>query len=191
MSTGRGASLFSRFYRPDSAEWGAYLRRWGGFESVGNDVYINPGCVVTDPAYVRLGNNISLSACVLLGHDATVRILENRFGKKFDSVGPITIHDNCLVGHGAIVMPRVTIGPDAIVAAGAVVTKDVPTGSVVGGNPAKVICSIHDLVRRMEQRSAEYPWMSIIQARQGAYDASVEKELVALRVKHFFPDSKP
>ena len=49
------------------------------------------------------------------------------------------IHDNVFLGMGAMIMPGVSIGPNAVVAAGSIVTKDVPPNSVVGGNPARVI----------------------------------------------------
>lgn len=184
--TGRARGLYLRLCRPTSLEWGGFLARWGGFYSVGTDVSINIGCNVTDPAYTRIGSNVALSACTLLGHDASVRILNNRYGKKLDSVGQIDIRDNCFVGHGAIVMPRVTIGPDSIVAAGAVVTKDVPPGVVVGGNPARVICTTLELLQRAEERSNNYPWIDLIRQREGAFDPAIEPELVRRRVAHFY-----
>lgn len=189
--TGKLRGLYRRLCHPTSLEWGAFLSRWGGFYSVGEDVSINIGCNVTDPAYTRIGKNVALSSCTLLGHDASVRILNTRFGKKMDSVGKIDIRDNSFVGHGAIVMPRVTIGPDSIVAAGAVVTKDVPPGVVVGGNPARVICTTEELVRRMEKRSDAYPWIDLIRQREGAFDARIEGELVRMRVAHFYGVTDP
>ena len=187
--TGKAHGLYRRFCRPSSVEWGGFLAKWGGFYSVGEDVSINVGCNVTDPAYTRIGRNVALSACTLLGHDASVRILNNRFDKKLDSVGKVDIRDNSFVGHGAIVMPRITIGPDSIVAAGAVVTKDVPPGVVVGGNPARFICTTDELVQRMEERSSTYPWMDLIRKRNGAYDPFVEPQLKRMRVSHFYGDT--
>lgn len=186
--TGRASGLYLRLCRPSSLEWGSFLARWGNLNRVGQGVSINLGCNITDPAYTRIGSNVALSACTLLGHDAVVRILNERFGKKMDSVGPIDIRDNCFVGHGAIVMPRVTIGPDSIVAAGAVVTRDVPPGVVVGGNPARVICTTEELVARIEARCETYPWMDLIRARDGAFDPALEPILVKMRVQHFFSE---
>jgi acetyltransferase-like isoleucine patch superfamily enzyme len=187
--TGKLRGLYRRLCHPTSLEWGAFMSRWGGFYSLGENVSITFGCNVTDPAYVRIGSNVGLSSCTILGHDASIRILNNRFGKKLDSVGRVDIRDNSFVGHGAIVMPRVTIGPDSIVAAGAVVTKDVPPGVVVGGNPARVICTTEELVRRMEKRSDAYPWIDLIRQREGAFDARIEGDLVRMRVAYFYGGS--
>jgi len=186
--TGCAKGVYRRFCRPTSAEWAEFLAKWGGFNCIGKDVSINIGCNVTDPAYVRIGNNVALSACTLLGHDGVVRILNNRYGKKLDSVGKIDIRDNSFVGHGAIVMPRITIGPDSIVASGAVVTKDVPPGVVVGGNPARIICTTEEMLARIEARSEAYPWIDLIKSREGAYDPALEPVLLKMRVKHFFGD---
>lgn len=157
---------------------------------MGENVSITFGCNITDPAYTRIGNNVGLSVCTLIGHDASVRVINNRYGKRLDSVGYIDIRDNSFVGHGAIVMPRVTIGPDSIVAAGAVVTKDVPPGLVVGGNPARVIGTTQELVERVEERSNQYPWIEMIRKRQGGFDPAIEPELVRMRVTHFFGSEK-
>lgn len=186
ISTGRGRSIYKKFCAPDAFEWAAYLAVWGGLHSVGQCVRISLGCNITDPALVRVGNNVTLTDCTLLGHDGVIRILNTRFNKKLDSVGAIDIRDNCFIGYGAIVMPRVTIGPDSIVAAGAVVTKDVPPGVVVGGNPARIICSTEELVQKMEARCNAYPWIDIIRQRSGAYDPALEPTLTAMRVQHFF-----
>jgi len=186
MKTGRGRSVYKLLCNPDAFEWAKYLASWGGLHSVGEGVRISLGCNITDPALVRIGSNVTLADCTLLGHDGVIRILNVRFDKKLDSVGSIDVRDNCFVGYGAIVMPRVTIGPDSIVAAGSVVTKDVPPGVVVGGNPARIICKIEELVGKIEVRCSAYPWMPIIEQRTGAYDAELEPTLMAMRVKHFF-----
>lgn len=186
ISTGRGRWIYRRLCEPWGEAWANYLARWGGLNSVGQGVRISLGCNITDPALVRIGNNVTLSDCSLFGHDGVIRMLNARFDKKLDSVGAIDIRDNCYIGGRAVIMPRVTIGPDSIVAAGAVVTKDVPPGVVVGGNPARIICTTEELVRKMEERCNAYPWIDIIRQRSGAYDPELEPVLTAMRVRHFF-----
>lgn len=178
--------LYVRVCKPSSLEYATYLKVHGGFYSMGESNSVNVGITVTDPAYLRIGNNCGLSACTLLGHDGSVRILNNAYGKTLDSVGKIDIRDNSFVGHGAIVMPRVTIGPNSIVAAGAVVTSDVEPGTVVGGNPARFICTTEDMVKRIEARSETYPWRDMIKRRKGAFDADMEPELVRMRQDTFY-----
>lgn len=188
LSTGRGSSAYKKFCRPNGRQWGEYMTRWGKFHSVGGNLHVNPGCNITDPALLRLGTNVGLSDCTLIGHDGVVALIEICYGKQLDSVGYIDIRDNSFIGHGAIVMPRVTIGPDAIVAAGSVVTKDVLPGTVVGGNPAKFICTTEDLIKRVEDRCNAYPWIDLIKNRTGSFDPTLEPRLAAERREYFFGD---
>lgn len=69
-------------------------------------------------------------------------------------IGSIEIFDNCFIGANSDILYNVKIGPNSIVAAGSVVTKDVLPGTIVGGNPAKQIGCFEDLIRkrlRLEQ----------------------------------------
>lgn len=52
------------------------------------------------------------------------------------------------IGTGALIMPGVTIGDNSLIAAGSVVTKSIPAGSVAAGNPARVLCSVEDYYER-------------------------------------------
>ena len=64
----------------------------------------------------------------------------------FDVFGRVTIGNHVYIGTNALIMPGVTIGDNALVAAGSVVTKSVPAGVVVGGNPAKILCTIDEYI---------------------------------------------
>jgi maltose O-acetyltransferase len=103
--------------------------------SVGDNCVINRQCYIDGRAGVVIGNNVnmSLQCCLIsLQHD------HNDPG--FAAVGaPITIKDHAWLGARAIVLPGVTIGEGAVVAAGAVVTRPVPDYAVVGGVPAREI----------------------------------------------------
>ncbi len=127
-----------------------------------------------------------LSGCTLFGHDGSVNMLNRAYGCKLDRVGKIDIRDNVFIGHGAIVLPGVTIGPKAIVASGAVVTSDVGENSVVGGVPAKRICSLDDLVERFKSQTEQLPWSELIRNREGDFDPHLEVELRRLRIGYFF-----
>ena len=67
--------------------------------------------------------------------------------------GEIVLYDNVFIGAKSTIMYGVKIGPNAIVAANSVVTKDVPEGAVVGGNPAKVIGTYNDVAEKRLQYS--------------------------------------
>lgn len=66
----------------------------------------------------------------------------------------IEIMDNVFIGSGSIILPNVRIGPDAVIAAGSVVNKDVPPDSVYAGVPAKRIGSFSDLAKRRQKGSS-------------------------------------
>ena len=183
---GRWSGAYLRFCSPDGVEWAACLKARNLFYSMGDDCSIQSNVEITDPKYVRLGNNVRLSGCTLFGHDGSINMINRAYGLKLDSVGRIDLRDNVFVGHRAIVMPGVIIGPNAIVAAGAVVTRDVPENCVVGGVPAKRICSLDELIERLKARTAAMPWADLICQRQGDFDPVMQPVLDQMRVAHFF-----
>lgn len=69
----------------------------------------------------------------------------------------VKIHDNCFFGVGTIILPNTTIGPNAIIGAGSVVTKDIPEGTVYAGNPAKYICLLDDFLKKHEVFTKSHP----------------------------------
>ena len=72
-------------------------------------------------------------------------------------MGTIEIYDHVMIGAGSKILPNVKIGPNAIVAAGSVVTKNVPPNSVVAGVPAKVIGSLDDFAKKRIDNTKDYP----------------------------------
>lgn len=187
---GRCHGLYLRICRPDSIEYAEYLRRRGVFHSMGEHCHILPTTNFTDPAYVRLGNNVHFSNSSIIGHDGSIAMLNRAFGVKLEAVGKIDIRDNVFIGYQAIILPNVTIGPDAIVAAGSVVTRDVAPGDIVAGIPARPIGRVRDLVAKLKEQTEALPWADLIRQRTEDFDLEIEPELVRRRVAYFYPPER-
>jgi acetyltransferase-like isoleucine patch superfamily enzyme len=180
------AGLWLKFGRPTGEEYALYLKRHGRLYAMGEQCSVSRFAKITDPMFVRLGNNVRLARCTIFGHDGSINMLRNAYGVRVDRVGKVDIRDNVFVGEQAMLMPDVTIGPDAIVAAGSVVTRDVEPGTIVAGVPARVIGKVADYVERLEQQTALLPWAELIRQRDRDIDPAMEPELLRMRLAHFF-----
>ena len=108
----------------------------------------------TEPYLITIGNNVRLTHNVqFITHDGGVWVLrhlkKNKNDEKIDVFGRITIGNNVSIGWNTIIMPGVTIGDNVVVGAGAVVTKDIESNSVVVGVPARKIETIDDYYKKV------------------------------------------
>jgi maltose O-acetyltransferase len=104
--------------------------------SVGMRVFLNFNCVILDVVSVAIGDFTQIGPAVqIYAADHPRDPAERRAGLEFGR--PVRIGQNVWIGGGAIILPGVTIGDDAVVGAGSVVTRDVPAGATVIGNPAR------------------------------------------------------
>lgn len=190
MQYGMFRGLYIKTCRPRGDEYAKFLMRHGSFYGIGQKCSILPSTTFTDPEYVRIGSNVRFSKCTVIGHDGSIAMLSRAYNVQLDSVGKVDIRDNVYIGWEAIVMPNVTIGPNAIVAAGAVVTRDVPEGHVVAGVPAKSIGLVEDLVKKLQNSTRELPWADLIYQREGGFDAKLEPELLKKRISHFYGEDE-
>src|SRR4051794_33291774 len=118
MKYGRFRLLYIWSCVPSGLDYADFLRKHGRFHHIGEHTSILPSSTVTDPEYTSIGDNVSLSVCTLIGHDGSIAVLNRAYGVKLESVGKIDIRDNVFIGFQAVVLPGVTVGPNAIVAAG-------------------------------------------------------------------------
>jgi acetyltransferase-like isoleucine patch superfamily enzyme len=183
--------LYRRIGKAGGLEWADMLRERGDFYAMGNDCYIEPDANIEDRAYIRLGNNVRIATCAILGHDGAVNMINRAYGLKLDSVGKVDIRDNVYIGYGCIILPGVTIGPNAIVAAGSVVRSDVAEGTVVAGVPAKAVGRVSMSVDMLKAKNDKFPWRHLIDKRQSEFDPTLEKELQRLRAQYFYASSPP
>jgi len=109
---------------------------YGKHTKIGKSVFINFDCTFLDLGGITIEDNVLLAPKVSLLSEGHPVSSETRHSLR---VGHIHIKKNAWIGANATILPGVTIGENAIVAAGAVVSKDVPDNTVVGGIPAKVI----------------------------------------------------
>ena len=109
--------------------------------TIGKDVFINSGCHFQDQGGIEIGDG------ALIGHNVVLATINHDLNPKENRknhYAPIKIGAHVWIGSNATVLPGVTIGDWAVVAAGAVVTRDVPAMTVVGGVPARVLKTIQE-----------------------------------------------
>ncbi|HDR4604255.1 MULTISPECIES: sugar O-acetyltransferase [Bacillus] len=108
--------------------------------TIGKNVFFNTGCSFQDRGGIHIRDNCMIGMNVTiatLNHGLTLETRNTTYAF------PVTIGENVWIGSSATILPGVTIGNNSVVAAGAVVTKDVPANTVVAGVPAKVVKVIH------------------------------------------------
>ena len=124
---GEGAFIRPPFY----CDYGANIR-------LGAGVFLNVNCTILDVVGVVIGDGTQIGPGVqILTADHPRDPQERAGGLEWGK--PIRIGRNVWIGGAAILLPGVTVGDDAVIGSGAVVTKDVPVGATVVGNPARIV----------------------------------------------------
>lgn len=116
-----------------------FYTAFGKTTRVGKEVFINFGCTFLDQGGITLEDGVFIGPGAKILTEAHPEQPEIRHTLQTE---PVVIRRKAWIGAGAIILPGVTVGENAIVAAGAVVTKDVPDNGVVAGVPAKLIRNI-------------------------------------------------
>ena len=137
---GKQLVVFAPFY----CEYGQNI-------TVGKGCFVNYNCIFLDCAPITLGDFVWLGANITLATPMHPFLSDERIFREYpdgyhdlEYTKPITIKDNCWICSGATICGGVTVGENSIVAAGAVVTRNVPPNSIVAGVPAKVIRTLDE-----------------------------------------------
>lgn len=118
----------------------------------GSRFYSNSLIDTLFPEQIEIGDDfISAPGSIILAHDASTLMHTNKYRVQKTKIG-----NKVFLGANSVVLPGVKIGDNVIVGSGAVVSKDISSNSVVVGNPAKVICTVEEYIRRSEDRGVLY-----------------------------------
>ena len=124
-----------------------YARHLGVRVGDGCRLYIN--YFGKEPFLVSIGNRVTITSGVrILTHDGSTWLMRDEHGRR-QLFRRVTIGDNVFIGVNSIILPGVEIGNNVVIAAGSVVTKSVPSGVIVGGNPAKIIGDFDSYKKRV------------------------------------------
>lgn len=134
--TGQDFPQTARILPPFYVDFGRNIR-------VGNNFFMNTACTFMDRGGITIGDDVFIGPKVCL---VTINHLLDPYNRRITICKPIVIKDRVWIGANATVCPGVTIGENSVIAAGAVVVKDIPPNVIAAGNPARVIreLNIHE-----------------------------------------------
>ena len=135
-----------------------YIRKHHLFAACGDNLFWQPRKLPSDCKCIKIHNNVKVASEVMfITHDVMYVLLNHMEGgwEYKQRLECIEIMDNVMIGLGAKIMPGVRIGPNAVVGAGSVVTRDVPPGTVVAGCPARVIGDFEAVREKQRAMSRE------------------------------------
>ena len=149
----------------------AYLKKHDILYHIGDNCMTMFRKIPLYPKLISFGDNVWVASGVLfVAHDVIHRMLNNKLvGSEFqENIGCIDIKDNVFIGSNSTILPNVTIGPDTIVAAGALVNNSGP-GGVYAGVPAKYVCTLDEFI---EKRKG-YPQIKISRDKGGLSEETI------------------
>lgn len=146
-----GAKL--RKARLSSNNFVHYLREKG--LQIGANTHIDPHAEIdiSRPSLVTVGSNCYLNhGFTLLTHDWVTGVLRNVYGVFYNSSGHVTIGNNVGTGYNVTILKGVTIGDNVFIAANSLVNRDIPSNTIVGGCPARPICTLDEFLKKREAK---------------------------------------
>lgn len=153
-------SKLERMYAYSSpARYRNYLRRNG--VKIGRNLFISGGVKdkhidLTRPSLITIGDNVSINAnFTLMTHDFVSGVFRNLYNDLIPSSGPVIIGNNVRFGVNCTVLKNVRIGDNVFIAAGSMVTKDIPSNCIAGGVPCKPIISLAEYYKKRQEQALE------------------------------------
>ena len=142
----------------DGKDRAKYLKKKKILAGIGENCIFQSRVFPMDPKLLKIHNNVVVAANVyFVTHDAIRHVLMKKNDKFYQkNLGAIEVMDNVFIGLGSIILPNVKIGENVIIAAGSVVTKDIPSNSIYAGVPAKKIGDFKTLEKNRELATSKY-----------------------------------
>jgi maltose O-acetyltransferase len=131
-----------------------------GSGSVPHLLCVGPGCYLTGPLHIDLMAPVRIGARVYVGYEVILITADHEIGPSAQrcgarACGPIDIGDGAWIGSRVVILPGVRIGRGAVVAAGAVVTKDIAPNTLAAGVPARFVRDLDEEVARLSDRRGQ------------------------------------
>jgi len=142
--------IYRFFYPIDSV---TMYRRMG--VTIGKNCKIQGEVIIDYSHYwhITIGENVTIAPRVhILAHDASTKL---HLG--YTKIGKVDIGNNVFIGAGSVVLPGVSIGENSIIGAGSIVHRNIPDNSVAVGNPAKVVSTLDEFVKKNKGLTNKYP----------------------------------
>lgn len=131
----------------------------------------------SEPYLIEIGSYVAVTQGAMIHTHGGGRVAR-RLIPDFDTFGRVTICDYAYIGSGAQIMPGVTIGEGSLVAAGSIVTKSVPAGVVVAGNPARFVCTVEEYIERNKKYNLGTKGLSAEEKKKYILSLSPDKLIV-------------
>jgi acetyltransferase-like isoleucine patch superfamily enzyme len=107
----------------------------------------------SEPFLVTIGDRVTITSGVrILTHDGSTSLVRNATGHRHQRFSPVQIGNDVFIGVNSIILPGVIIGSNVVVGAGSVVTKNIPDGCVVAGNPARLLMSFDEFSLKIKEQ---------------------------------------
>ena len=137
--------------KASSEKYIAYLRSRGMVIGENTVIYTPRECTIdeTRPWMIEIGSNVSITKGVtILTHGYDWSVFKGMYGDVLGSAGRVKIGDNVFIGMNSTILKGVTIGDNVVIGANSLINKDVPSNSVVVGNPQRVVCDIDEYLEK-------------------------------------------